>query len=681
MFKCKIFSYYFDQIVRSGLNFYKSEKLAMSNNANIKNYLYTHYRADIDGLRAIAIISVIIFHAFPNILSGGFFGVDIFFVISGFLISSILIKNLENNSFRFIDFYQRRINRIFPSLLLILTLCPIWGFFFSTNLELNYLGKHLAGAAVFASNLVYWKESGYFDVSSELKPLLHLWSLGIEEQFYIFWPLILWFAWRYRHHALKIILITFACSVIINAYQTQTDTTAQFFSPLPRAWQLIAGGLLAYANSRYTKRIEIITNLTSNWMSFIGLVVIFFSITMISKDQSYIGFWAFLPTLGSFLIIAAGSNGLINRSILSSHLCIWIGKISYPLYLWHWPLLTFARIAENQIPSIETRIILILVSIILSDLTYRFFEKPFRTTNVTSTRSTVLLVMLMLLGLIGYTIFANETYPFRVLSPNDFLIIRHSFQSNDKTDCKDIELSTKTPLYCAYNPQSEIMIIGDSHAAHFNYGLSNGPNNKYHNVSIFGIVGFLGLCSIDRELTKEDDCYKYKQVVFSILKENTNIKYVIISAWHQVVEKASEPQYERIYQLYEKIINKLENLGKKAIFVIDNQTLIDSSQKCEVSSLKLRNMLSKVPKYCKSLEPNDWLPTIRSDAIAEKLRTTFPNLIFFNPRQLLCEKNSCSIYKGNKILYADEHHYSTYGSELVAPYLIEIIEKDSSSLR
>jgi peptidoglycan/LPS O-acetylase OafA/YrhL len=224
-------------------------------NSEIKNkktipqsWHLTHpkYRPDIDGLRAIAVLSVVIFHAFPKSIKGGFIGVDIFFVISGFLISTIIMGSLERNSFSFIEFYSRRIKRIFPALLLVLIASFVFGWFALLADEYKQLGKHIAGGAGFVSNFVLWKESGYFDNDAETKPLLHLWSLGVEEQFYIVWPLLLWFAWKQRLNLLTVTMVVVAISFSLNVNTVQNDATAAFYSPQTRFWELLAGSILAY---------------------------------------------------------------------------------------------------------------------------------------------------------------------------------------------------------------------------------------------------------------------------------------------------------------------------------------------------------------------------------------------------------------------------------------------------
>ncbi len=204
------------------------------------------YRRDIDGLRAIAILSVLCFHVFPDLFPGGFIGVDVFFVISGFLISGIIIGNLEKGSFSLVGFYSRRIRRIFPALAVVLVACWAFGWFVLLTDEYKQLGKHIAGGAGFISNILFWRESGYFDSAADRKPLLHLWSLGIEEQFYIIWPLLMSLAFRRKLKLVSMMLLLAVISFLVNIGGIRGNAAGLFYSPVTRFWELLIGCILAY---------------------------------------------------------------------------------------------------------------------------------------------------------------------------------------------------------------------------------------------------------------------------------------------------------------------------------------------------------------------------------------------------------------------------------------------------
>jgi peptidoglycan/LPS O-acetylase OafA/YrhL len=381
------------------------------------------HRPDIDGLRAIAILSVLGFHANSNWLAGGFVGVDIFFVISGYLISGIIFNGLQRGTFSFADFYARRIKRIFPALLIVLILVTLFGWFSLFADEYQLLGKHVAAGAGFVSNLVLWKEAGYFDPAGALKPLLHLWSLGIEEQFYLFWPPLLYFVWKRRINPLVVIVAITIGSFALNLYWIREHEVRTFYLPVTRLWELSLGSILAYVQipggrggAPSSERILVSLRLFNRpWFrelqAALGVTLLAVAILCLSKYLQFPGGWAAIPTSGSFLLIAAGSRTWVNRVLLGNRVMGFVGLISYPLYLWHWPLLSFQRIiADRNIPTVEL-IATLAVAFILAWLTYRFVERPVRSNRKRLKPSIVLVAGIAIIGAIGYMSYAQIIQP------------------------------------------------------------------------------------------------------------------------------------------------------------------------------------------------------------------------------------------------------------------------------
>ena len=333
--------------------------------------LHPKYRADIDGLRAVAVASVLAFHAFPDALPGGFIGVDIFFVISGFLITTIIMQSHAASDFSYRDFYARRIRRIFPALMLVLAATLAFGWYALLPREFAELGKQAAGGAAFVANFIFWGESGYFDTAAETKPLLHLWSLGIEEQFYIFWPLLLGVAWRRRWPIVRLLWVIAVASFLVNVTTVHPFREAAFYSPASRFWELMVGGILACMRLKPVAP----SAWRSHFQSVLGAGLIVLGLVMTRSDKAFPGWWALLPTLGAVSCIAAGPTGLLNKYLLSNRVMVWIGLISYPLYLWHWPLLVYARIVEEGHPSAWVRAGAVVASVVLAWATYRFLER------------------------------------------------------------------------------------------------------------------------------------------------------------------------------------------------------------------------------------------------------------------------------------------------------------------
>src|SRR5258706_216224 len=333
------------------------------------------YRADIDGIRAIAVLAIIFYHAGIKIFSGGFVGVDIFFVISGYLITTIILREINENEFSLAKFYERRIRRIFPALFATLLITLLTSALLFSTKEFKDFSQSLLATTLFTTNILFWSQSGYFDAPSTLKPLLHTWSLAVEEQFYIFFPLLLSFLARYIRPKLNLTLLGIAlASFALNIYNLNHDTSGAFYLAHMRIWELLIGSLLA------TKMIASKINLhIGNLLSLIGLVMLAIPIFLYTNDTPFPGIAASIPTLGTALIIYSGiENKTFIGRILSFWPIVFIGQISYSLYLWHWPIIVFARYyAIIELTALETAAVLLII-FILSILSWHFIEKPFR---------------------------------------------------------------------------------------------------------------------------------------------------------------------------------------------------------------------------------------------------------------------------------------------------------------
>lgn len=351
-----------------------------------------------DGLRAIAVLAVILYHAFPQFVSSGFVGVDIFFVISGYLISGIIIQNISRSNFSYVEFYKNRILRIFPALLIVLVSTLICAPLFFLDSELSSLGLHTAASAAFVQNFLLWSESGYFDVAASFKPLLHIWSLGVEEQFYIVAPLVLAVSMR-KNKLLLVALVLAALSLIYNLYASGLRPTEDFYSPLTRYWELSMGGLaylLSHHYAGYAQRLQRWGHL----FSIVGAALIGYSIFFIPGQAVYPGFHALLPVAGAFLIVISSSSSAAN-AVLALRPLVLIGLISYPLYLWHWPLLSLGKILNGKELSLEWKSVLVLISFVLAYLVYALVEKNVRNGLNKSKKAKILIALMVLVFAAG----------------------------------------------------------------------------------------------------------------------------------------------------------------------------------------------------------------------------------------------------------------------------------------
>ena len=385
----------------------------------------SNYHREIDGLRAVAVLSVVVFHAVPDIAPGGFFGVDIFFVISGFLITGHLLERLDQRAFTLLDFYSRRVRRILPALIVVLIATLAVGWLILLGDELKQLGIHVLGGATFVSNFILMRESGYFDAAAHAKPLLHLWSLAIEEQFYIFWPILLWIAFRSRIGILIFLILVFCASLLMCLYFTEKKPVGNFYYPFTRIWELIAGALLAWwmrknpAGARnlfstadsFFQRLDLwngnlrTINFASEIPAIGGILCVCYCIFFLSSDIAHPSAWTLFPVLGTVLVILSGSKSVINQLVLTSRPAVWFGLISYPLYLWHWPILSFLHIYFGETPKEIYLLAAVVTSVALAWCTYRLIEQPIRFGWLKSKiHPLAILGTLLALGALGWSV-------------------------------------------------------------------------------------------------------------------------------------------------------------------------------------------------------------------------------------------------------------------------------------
>jgi peptidoglycan/LPS O-acetylase OafA/YrhL len=332
------------------------------------------YRADIQGLRALAIVPVVLYHAHRDWAPGGFVGVDVFFVISGYLISRILLRELQTDHFSIANFYERRVRRLFPALYLVLAFAVAAGYFLLPPAALLDLGKSVAATAAFLSNLYFWKVSGYFDPAAELKPLLHTWSLAVEEQFYLLYPIFLFLLYRYlRRHVAAALWLCALASLAIAVWQAEARPLDGFYLPLGRAYELLIGAIVAAAPLPRIRRAGV-----ADFLSTLGVAMILASIVLFRREMHFPGAWALLPCVGSALILYIGTDhSTLAGRLLGTPVPVFFGGISYSLYLWHWPALAFARYFSLGEPNLPVVGAVVAGAILAAWLSWRYVEQPF----------------------------------------------------------------------------------------------------------------------------------------------------------------------------------------------------------------------------------------------------------------------------------------------------------------
>jgi peptidoglycan/LPS O-acetylase OafA/YrhL len=472
------------------------------------------YRPDIDGLRAIAVLLVVFFHAFPQAVPGGFVGVDVFFVISGFLITGIIARELDSQHFSLLGFYDRRVRRIFPALIVVLAAVLVLGWLCMLPDAYTKLSSDVFASAFFYPNIELLLQSGYFDIESAKKPLLHLWSLGIEEQFYLAWPLILMLAWRLRLNLLWVAVSLGLASFVLNVALIRTYPVATFYLPFTRAFELLAGAALAGAWGKVSQ-----SGTASNWRAGAGIVLIAIAAAILDSKSAFPGWWALLPVAGAALLLSA-PGAWICRHWLASAPMEWIGKISYPLYLWHWPLLVFFAIIKFLPLTLLERGLIVGLSILLAWATTRFLERPLRFGRPLPIKALGLCAGMVLIAAGGGAVVAGKGFGFRL--PAEIRAIADVHPPFDKWRLHDcmLALSADTSFGsdCVdQNRRPLIFVWGDSTAAALMPGL-----RKAQETHEFGIAQFTSsacIPALNADIARSPKCHATNDTVLKLLAQ------------------------------------------------------------------------------------------------------------------------------------------------------------------
>lgn len=630
---------------------------------------------------------------------------DVFFVISGFLISTLIFENLDKGTFSFSEFYARRVKRIFPALLLVLITSYVIGWFVLLIDEYKQLGKHIAAGVGFASNFVLWSEAGYFDNATEKKPLLHLWSLGIEEQFYVVWPVVLWLAWKAKFNLLTLTIVVSAISFALNLKGVKHDAIATFYSPQTRIWELLCGSTLAwfalykkdaYGKARlkidgllsriiFREKFEADGRILSNMISLSGLLLLVYGFLCIGKELAFPGKWATIPVLGAVLVISSGPKAWFNRKVLSNKIAVWFGLISFPLYLWHWPLLSFARIVEDETPSRSIRIAVIVLSILLAWLTYKLVERPLRLGKHGKAKVTVLLLLMIVIGCLGYNTYKRDGLSFRLKN----LQTLNEIISNPLPVVQDIDCGNKIPelsnsvfdggCRLSKDEPPTIVFVGDSHTAHYR----NAVWNSFSSKSVLMVVATSCLPFSSSSFLSGECRNKYTSII-KYLEDSRSVETVVLSGyWAYLIagsfgeegenwRKARTPTDENIKTFKAnaiEFISRILKSGKSVVLLKDIPDLDFNIRSC-FNNRPFRISTPLIREDC-SISEEAFLARVKPfDAAIDEILRTFPEVKTYDPRPLFCSGGRCYGSDGKLPYYWNGDHVNRFGAQRVIDGLL-----------
>lgn len=641
------------------------------------------YRKDIDGLRAIAVLSVLLFHAGFELFSGGYVGVDVFFVISGYLITTIIVREIETEKFSIAAFYERRFRRILPALLVVVIVSFLFGLFLLHPKHLYDLAQSVVATGVFSSNILFYFETGYFNGPAEFKPLLHTWSLAVEEQYYIFFPLLMiLIAKKFERKYMQWLVWLTLASLMLCIIGTRIDASAAFYMIPARAWEFLVGGLLA---------INLLPKIKSAYicevLSITGLLLVLFSVMNYSSVTVFPGVAAIVPALGTMLIIHSGlgANTFVSK-ILSLKPIVFIGLISYSLYLWHWPVVVYSKYVSIIEPDPSQLALMISVMFVLSILTWKFVEIPFRTKRIFEQRRPFFLAL--------------SSVSFAVIALGFFIINMNGLQARyghgqlalgdpewqHWGECQDVKnkLDSKEELCDLGTGDSKESFIlwGDSHARALASSVNESAKQHGHRGKIATQDACPPLLYVDRK--GRLSCHEFNQVVMNYIVNSPNIKTVFLAArWALsatgmryvkgtkgdivLVDLQTNRNLKWVnLSLFEiglrRTINQLKKLGKVVVLVNQVPEIkYDVEAANFISRLfdrKLDGLISpSVSEYSKRME---------------KTTSVFQSLVadvgvdMVYPSTYLCVDKYCKVSVDGVLLYRDAGHLSTFGSKYVS---------------
>lgn len=641
------------------------------------------YRTDIDGLRGIAVIAVVLFHLGVPGFTGGFAGVDVFFVISGFLITSLIHPDIAAGRFSFAAFYERRIRRLLPALLTVTALSLLAGVLLLERHDLRYLHQSVIATTLFSANFLFWKTTGYFDSAADTRPLLHAWSLSVEEQFYIVFPVLLLLAVRYLpRQAYWLVLAAAAASFTASALLTAGAPTAAYYLPVFRTWELLMGALLALRPLPAP-----LSALQRNALAFIGVILLGYSLFAFTRETSFPGASALVPCAGTVLLIIAGMNGGSGVSrLLSLRPLAFIGLISYSLYLWHWPLLVYAKyLAIRELTALETAALLV-VSLLAAAASWRYIERPFRGARGLLSRTALFRaaamasLLLIAAAVAGYR--GSGIDLARQREAGSARVLQHQH-------CMNREASRMLDGdFCVLGAEDgtrpSFLLWGDSHAGALAPAIEGLARRKGRAGLLIGQAGCLPLLDVERHDRRDLPCREFTEAAARILEQNPEIRTVLLVArWAayaggarledpsgtaaRIAREGPGDNARVLREGLERTLRFLAQQNREVVLVTEAPDVGWDVPTAMARSLAFGRSMPESP----SLETHRARQKGIMDMLQDVSRRHSLRVVDLSPT--LCPRGACLIERSGRSLYLDSNHLSTHGSAFVAPALADAL--------
>ena len=650
----------------------------------------TAYRPDIDGLRAVAVVAVVLYHAHLGPFTGGFVGVDVFFVISGYLIVGLVLDDIEHARFSIPAFYERRMRRLFPALFVLLAVCCVAGYFLFLPLEFEKFGRSVVATTVYVSNFLFWSEAGYFDSPPELKPLLHTWSLAVEEQFYLMFPAFLLAITKYRKHWLNGAMLAIAiASFAISATSLVKHPDTAFYLPHTRMWELTIGALLVS-----TRLPRAASPRTRAGLAALGLALIAAAAMLYSSHTPFPGPAALLPCLGAAIVIHTGRDGSPVHRLLSTRAFVYVGLISYSLYLWHWPLLVFARaFTVRPLTSLEAAL-LVAASFGVAHLSWRYVEAPFRTRPPRFTRRQIFAsaaaASLAMFGIGGF-VAANDGLPARV--PVEVATAAAGGADLDldfRRRCSNfapeqVSVDVLCRLGSATDTVPTFILWGDSHA----YALAPmvaAVADHDGRVGLFaGSGGCAPLLGVSRTTRRAFPCEAFNDRVVELIRDDADLRTVVVASRWALTADGRRYRYEAGADTF------VRDAQSQAVGRAENRAVFSRGFDRTVAALRRAGkrivVIGPIPEVGfdvpTTMARNAWFgrdvviePTVaafldRQQFVLDTLTAAQARHGFelVQPYESLCDSQRCSVGTRDRPYYADDNHLSITGALTLKPLL------------